>query len=100
MAQETTDDPKKRLPVKKIDFTKPFYITVRQSTTRNIFELFQGKNACELALASADKQAVSGKETVAVLGPQQAVSGAPEPVIAKRVALDWNKTDEPDAAPH
>lgn len=87
---QTTPETKGRPKVEMIDFTKPFYLTVRQAPTRNVVDVFQGKNASEKALASAAEHAVSNKVTVAVLGPQQAVYDAPAPIIAKQVVLDWN----------
>lgn len=104
MASETTKatapkKTRKAKPVETIDFSKPFFTTVRQAPSRLVIEVHQGEQGRDDALKSAAKQAESGKTTTAVFGPALAVFNPPAPPKAQKVDLAWNTAVEADTPP-
>ena len=88
-----TDTPKKAKPVERIDFTKPFFLTIRQTETRNVITPIQGDKTADCGLAKVLKkvteEAAHLKVSIAVLGPQVGVVEPPKPAPPKFVGMDF-----------
>lgn len=55
--------------VTPVDWTQPVYLTLRQTLTRNVLEVFQGENAQQLAMDSAEEAVKASGVVVGVFGP-------------------------------
>lgn len=92
---DTTPETKSREPVKVLDFkTVPVFLTLRQTTTRNIFEIVEGDpKAPDLGRANVEEFAKAEAKRlggiVAVFGPQIAAYEPPAPPEPKAVGFDF-----------
>ncbi len=84
---------KTRPKIDEINFEEPVFITVRQASSRNIFEVFTGPDAKALAIASASELSGKNKTHVAVMGPQCNLFAPPPPVCVQQVQLDWTDSE-------
>lgn len=78
--------------ITKLDLTKPFYLTLRQTETRNIIELFQEKTNEDSEAKAKERAGELAERTgvhVAVLGPQRAVFAPPAPPKSEELSLDF-----------
>lgn len=93
-----TDTPKATKPVDRIDFTKPYFLTLRQTETRNIITPIQGDDNDDCGLANVLKHVTEEAErlkvTIAVFGPQVGVVEPPKPAPSTFVGMDFGKKPE------
>lgn len=78
-------------PVDLINMLEPLWAVLYQTETRNVWETFTGPDAEGAARVHAAATALRTGKLVAVLPPQVAVYGPPEPVVpvASQVPLPF-----------
>lgn len=94
-ATETTT-PKPAENVTPVDKTKPYFVTLRQTPTRNIFEHIQGDTAAQDLGRSAVLEHVTAdaerlKTTIMVFGPQLGTIEPPKPAPPVFVGMDFGQ---------
>jgi hypothetical protein len=80
--------------VTPMDFTKPYFVTVRQTDTRNVMQYYNFEGTAvegfEAVLEIAQEEAARLKTTVAIFGPQTGVVEPPKPAPPTFRGMDFS----------
>lgn len=90
-----TKDTDKPAPEKapRIDFARPFFMTIRQTEHKNIVEVIDGDGSADHGLAELQTKvaadALRFKTTIAILGPQIGLGEPPKSQDGTFTPMHW-----------